>query len=91
MRSFCYLSLYLLRSVNRDRRFSSKINLTHTTEALQREHYQATLAPKCLLSLKNVLETLEPSLAANYIPRLCRVTSAMINTLLDDKTQNLIR
>jgi hypothetical protein len=65
--------------------------LTHSTEALQREQYQLTLAPKCLLSLKNVLDGLESSLTTNYISRLCRVTGAMINTLLDDKTQDLIR
>lgn len=67
------------------------ISLYIYSVALQGEEFQQHLAAKSLLSLKIVLERLEPNLPENYISSLSRINSSMIQTLLDGKVQNMIR
>jgi hypothetical protein len=69
----------------------SIINEAVTIVALRGEEFQQHLAAKSLLSLKNVLERLEPNLPENYILPLCRINNSMIQTLLDDKVQQMIQ
>ncbi|CAM0141375.1 hypothetical protein VKS41_003918 [Umbelopsis sp. WA50703] len=67
------------------------ISLYIYSVALRGEEFQQHLAAKSLLSLKNVLERLEPNLPENYILPLCRINNSMIQTLLDDKVQQMIQ